>query len=757
MKRKRENSYMRDRTEEPMGRERGKHTMKAGDAAQGRAEQGKREQGITKRGKLEQGKAGWQKGRRHRSGGRWAKMAVRQTGLLPDETGAKDTAEREAAGQVEEGGKAVVGRSLRLAGWGLRKGRETIKNRRERATHEREKHESGYRTEREDQYDKPQTEKTGRASAHQDPPAGSGYKEHTAGRKREARTDMTADEIRAGEKNRTGERETTEEAKRIRETGRKQAEERNGKQTGRSGEAHTENAGRAGRTARRNTDWRKYPSDSRMAQPGERTAGVVEKRSAHRITEQSDVRTFRKRVPVRSYKDSRQGAAYKPGGGSAGQSGSSSFTAGSRSAAAGNTGKRQHVMRRFGKKKLSKTNSVKRNKKKVQALVKTMKHVAELFTKLLTAGGGAAAGVIIVILFCAAAVLSFGNMTGSASQTQALSAEVLAYEPIIRKYANQYGIADYVDLIKAVMMQESAGRGLDPMQASEGGFNTKYPNQPGAITDPEYSIACGVQELKKALDGAEVSSPIDIERIKIALQSYNFGEGYLRFMKRNGYSTWSFQTACEFAESTGWGMRDDPDSAAGPYRYGDQYYPVHVLRYYSFSNGGFGTISIPADGMAIPMYYQSQYQTAYGDGTIATSGCGPTALAMVISYRTGEQVTPEDIVSWAGNRYWDYGANGTSWSIFSAGAAHYGIGSVTQTNSADAVLQALKEGKPVISSQSAGLFTNGGHFIVLRGVTADGRVLVNDPNDSETKNYLGRTFDMQNEVHATSKGYWIFE
>ncbi|EKC70742.1 hypothetical protein OBE_03737, partial [human gut metagenome] len=45
-----------------------------------------------------------------------------------------------------------------------------------------------------------------------------------------------------------------------------------------------------------------------------------------------------------------------------------------------------------------------------------------------------------------------------------------------------YGIGEYVELIKAIMMQESGGRGLDPMQCSEGSFNTKYPKQPNGIT-----------------------------------------------------------------------------------------------------------------------------------------------------------------------------------------------------------------------------------------------------------------------------------
>ena len=142
-------------------------------------------------------------------------------------------------------------------------------------------------------------------------------------------------------------------------------------------------------------------------------------------------------------------------------------------------------------------------------------------------------------------------------------------------------IPEYVELIKAVMMQESGGRGLDPMQAAEGSFNTRYPHEPNGIKDPEYSIECGVQELKAALISAEVENPIDMEHIKLALQGYNFGNGYISWAKTN-YGGYSYANAVEFstmqAARLGW------DS------YGDTQYPAHVLRYYpygrAFTSGG---------------------------------------------------------------------------------------------------------------------------------------------------------------------------
>ena len=88
-----------------------------------------------------------------------------------------------------------------------------------------------------------------------------------------------------------------------------------------------------------------------------------------------------------------------------------------------------------------------------------------------------------------------------------------------------------MELIKAVMMQESGGQGSDPMQASECGYNTRYPNTPNGITDPEYSIDVGIQNLAACLREASVESPVDMNHIKLALQGYNYGNGYISWAK----------------------------------------------------------------------------------------------------------------------------------------------------------------------------------------------------------------------------------
>ncbi|WP_423743090.1 lysozyme family protein, partial [Bacillus cereus] len=102
-----------------------------------------------------------------------------------------------------------------------------------------------------------------------------------------------------------------------------------------------------------------------------------------------------------------------------------------------------------------------------------------------------------------------------------VSPEVMKWEPLVRKHAQTFGMEAYIPLALALIQQESNGTLRDVMQAAEGAFNTKYPKVQNGIPDPDYSIWCGIQELKHSLELAGVTGPTDIERIKLSLQSYN--------------------------------------------------------------------------------------------------------------------------------------------------------------------------------------------------------------------------------------------
>lgn len=186
-----------------------------------------------------------------------------------------------------------------------------------------------------------------------------------------------------------------------------------------------------------------------------------------------------------------------------------------------------------------------------------------------------AAGALALILIPLVVIMGVASMfTGSGDGRNAyipVSTEVEAYRPLIRLYAAQHGIPEYEDLIAAVMMQESGGQGSDPMQCSESGYNTRYPHSPNSITDPEYSIDMGIQALANALQMASVESPIDLANISLALQGYNFGNGYISWALAN-YGGYSELNAIEFSDMMA--------ARLGWSGYGDKAYVSHVLRYY---------------------------------------------------------------------------------------------------------------------------------------------------------------------------------
>ena len=226
-------------------------------------------------------------------------------------------------------------------------------------------------------------------------------------------------------------------------------------------------------------------------------------------------------------------------------------------------------------------NSVEVVKKAAAAASKAIRAIlaaTKALVNAILAGSWIAITIVLVIVLLGAALSLFGSESGRTSYVP-VSEEVEAYTPIIRVYANQYGIGEYVELVKAIMMQESGGQGTDPMQCSESGFNTRYPHAPNSITDPEYSIDVGVQSLAYVLGLAEAESPIDLERISLALQGYNYGSGYIIWALAN-YGGYSELNAIEYSdmmvERMGW---------TG---YGDKAYVSHVLRYYPIGRSFMG-------------------------------------------------------------------------------------------------------------------------------------------------------------------------
>lgn len=163
-------------------------------------------------------------------------------------------------------------------------------------------------------------------------------------------------------------------------------------------------------------------------------------------------------------------------------------------------------------------------------------------------------------------------------------------------------------------------------------------------------------------------------------------------------------------------MGYDPDDWGGVVTIDDDYTP-----------GMSGTI------MKIPIIYQFDYKktvcTIGGERkSVSTSGCGATSMSMVIRYLTGDSSqTPYTLFKWAYKEGY-YSGDGLGHGAVSAMGKLYGITGSWVGKDGKKIVAALTSGHPVIAHMGPGIFTKGGHYIVLRGVTEDGKILVNDPN-----------------------------
>ena len=159
---------------------------------------------------------------------------------------------------------------------------------------------------------------------------------------------------------------------------------------------------------------------------------------------------------------------------------------------------------------------------------------------------------------------------------------------------------------------------------------------------------------------------------------------------------------------------------------------------------------------AVPHYHQSEYpDIRYGNGTIATSGSSVAALAMVATYMTDHVYTPADIADYA----------------VQYGGSHYKrlekVSDLMQIPwkralNVNEALKAVREGKVAIALMGArSVFPGGNHFVVLTGVTEDGKIWVLDPDDRDYSAWgVGELLENgfpDGKLIAGYEGAWIYD
>lgn len=125
--------------------------------------------------------------------------------------------------------------------------------------------------------------------------------------------------------------------------------------------------------------------------------------------------------------------------------------------------------------------------------------------------------------------------------------------------------------------------------------------------------------------------------------------------------------------------------------------------------------------------WANQLYTSTGNTTqtMKSSACGPTSAAMIVSSSKGA-ILPTTMAQLFVSNGYRTANNGTAWSAYSFVADYFGFKDYAYTTSINTAIDYLNKGYYLIASCGSGLFTTGGHYIVIYGI--DGNTLkIYDP------------------------------
>ena len=151
-----------------------------------------------------------------------------------------------------------------------------------------------------------------------------------------------------------------------------------------------------------------------------------------------------------------------------------------------------------------------------------------------------------------------------------------------------------------------------------------------------------------------------------------------------------------------------------------------------------------------PDYTLEDYaDVMYGTGTIKNNGCSVCCMAVAATYLTGHQYYPDELAHWFGGK----AENNVDRIRYMAEALQLPM---TEAENYDYVKQALREGKIVIQlMNSRSLFTNGQHFILLKGFNEAGKIEVYDPSNYNRQSW--RLKDRFEDGFGTDEICWGYD
>lgn len=169
-------------------------------------------------------------------------------------------------------------------------------------------------------------------------------------------------------------------------------------------------------------------------------------------------------------------------------------------------------------------------------------------------------------------------------------------------------------------------------------------------------------------------------------------------------------------------------------------------------------------GGIIPCVYYNQQEAPwssmpFGKDPIGPYGCGPVAMAMVVSSMTSTSMDPGQMAAWAAdNGYWAP-QSGSRHSLIPDACTAFGLGCTRLTECTPSmIINTLLQGDMMVALMGPGHFTQSGHFIILRGATLSGEILVADPNSRENSLIPWDPQLLLEEISASDgRGLWLWQ
>lgn len=239
--------------------------------------------------------------------------------------------------------------------------------------------------------------------------------------------------------------------------------------------------------------------------------------------------------------------------------------------------------------------------------------------------------------------------------------------------------------------------------------------------------------------------------ILILLLATAFGETIVKIAKEATFY-WYDHTETElqvkaFAEENGLFFADYPKSLIALLERNPEA-EAFVLEYPLYRKAEYDLTEY-ADSAAVPLFLQWDQRwgyEVYGSDVIGITGCGPTCLAMVGYWLTGEETfRPERVAAFAEENGYYAAGYGSSWTLISEGGIKLGLDVKELPLDQGVMERELEAGKPIILAMGPGDFTSSGHYIVLTGVV-DGVFSVNDPNSRENSQKLWSYEDIADQI-----------